>query len=29
VRVSYRPVSAVGMASTDKTISLTTLVAER
>ena len=29
VRVSYRPVSAAGMASTDKTISLTTLVAER
>jgi hypothetical protein len=29
VRVSYRPVSAAGVASTDKTISLTTLVAER
>jgi hypothetical protein len=29
VRVSYRPVSAAGVVSTDKTISLTTLVAER
>ena len=29
VRVSYRPVSAAGVVSTAKTISLTTLVAER
>ncbi len=29
VRVSYRPVSATGIASTDKAISLTTLVSER
>jgi hypothetical protein len=29
VRVSYRPVGAAGVASTDKTISLTTVVAER
>ena len=29
VRVSYRPVSAAGVAASDKTISLTTLVAER